>query len=119
MPRKPKHPCRYNGCPNLVDAGQSYCDKHKKVATKEYEHFHRGYKASERYGSSWRRIRSEYVKAHPLCEMCQADGRLTPVALVHHKTPLDEGGTNDFSNLMSLCKSCHNKIHNARGRNEE
>ena len=28
---------------------------------------------------------------------------------------LAEGGSNDESNLMSLCRSCHEKIHRERG----
>jgi hypothetical protein len=35
----------------------------------------------------------------------------TAVEEVHHIIPLSEGGTNDESNLMSLCRSCHEKIH--------
>lgn len=32
MPRKPKRPCSYPGCPKLVD-GQ-YCEEHQKLVTK-------------------------------------------------------------------------------------
>ena len=59
----------------------------------------------------WRRIRGLYVKKHPLCERCLEEGRITPVEEVHHIIPLSRGGTNQFSNLMSLCQSCHTKIH--------
>ena len=27
MPRKPKHPCAYPGCPGLIEAGQRYTDQ--------------------------------------------------------------------------------------------
>ncbi|WP_420838364.1 HNH endonuclease [Allobaculum mucilyticum] len=30
---------------------------------------------------------------------------------VHHIVPLSQGGTHDENNLMSLCKSCHSRIH--------
>ncbi|WP_256262960.1 HNH endonuclease signature motif containing protein [Listeria monocytogenes] len=43
--------------------------------------------------------------------MCKEDGRLTPTDEVHHILPISQGGTHDRNNLMSLCKSCHNKIH--------
>lgn len=39
------------------------------------------------------------------------EGRITPVDEVHLIVPVSQGGTNDESNLMSLCKSCNNKIH--------
>ncbi|MDD5880399.1 HNH endonuclease [Stecheria intestinalis] len=34
---------------------------------------------------------------------------------MNHILPLSEGGTNDESNLESLCWSCHKKIHGKRG----
>ena len=55
------------------------------------------------------RIRAAYVAKHPLCEQCEAEGRLTPVAEVHHIRPLAHGGTHDENNLMSLCKPCHSR----------
>ncbi len=29
----------------------------------------------------------------------------------HHIIPLKDGGTNQFTNLITLCGRCHNKIH--------
>jgi hypothetical protein len=29
----------------------------------------------------------------------------------HHRTPLDDGGSNHLSNLTTLCESCHNQAH--------
>ena len=43
-------------------------------------------------------------------ELCLKHGRVVPVKEVHHIVPLADGGTNEFSNLMSLCKSCHSAI---------
>ena len=34
---------------------------------------------------------------------------------VHHILPISQGGTHDRSNLMSLCQSCHTKIHHDIG----
>lgn len=76
-----------------------------------YEHFTRGYKHHERYGGAWKKIRDRYLLRHPLCEACRREERLTLATLVHHVKPLADGGTNDESNLMSLCTSCHEKIH--------
>ena len=33
---------------------------------------------------------------------------------VHHIVHISEGGTHDESNLMSLCRSCHERIHKKR-----
>ncbi len=112
MPYKAKSPCRHPGCGKLASGG--YCEAHKKIHNKEYNDWHRGYKSGERYDWKWRKIRARYVKAHPLCEMCLEAGRLVPVAEVHHIKPKSEGGSDDVENLMSLCHSCHMKIHGVK-----
>lgn len=69
----------------------------------------------------WRRLRALKLAANPLCELCLEDnGRITPSVDVHHKVSFMS--TNDpvrrkflafdFDNLQSLCKQCHQKIHN-------
>ena len=30
---------------------------------------------------------------------------------VHHLIPLSKGGTTTMTNLVSVCKSCHDKMH--------
>ena len=109
MPHKPKNPCAFPGCPNLTD--ETYCEKHKSQAANSYNKYQRSSDHNKKYGREWKRIRARYVKAHPLCERCLAEGRLTPVEEVHHILPVNRGGSNAESNLMSLCRSCHNKIH--------
>ena len=111
MPRKPKRPCRMMGCPNLTDRKSCYCEAHEKTMQRHYEHFARGYDQHARYGSVWRRIRDRHLAGHPLCEMCKEQGRYVLARLVHHIKPLSEGGTHDEGNLMSLCVSCHERIH--------
>ncbi len=108
MPRKPKKPCRFPGCPRLTD-GQ-YCEEHQRLMNERYNKYERPYDTSVRYGGGWRKIRNRYIKAHPLCEECLAAGRVTAATEVHHKLPLGKGGTHDDANLMSLCKSCHSRI---------
>ena len=108
MPRKPKKPCRYPGCPNLTE--KDYCEEHKAKANYQYNHYLRDPETNKRYGSKWRKIRARYVSEHPLCEECLKHGRYVPVEEVHHKIPLAEGGTHDDDNLMSLCKRCHSAI---------
>lgn len=113
MPTKPKKPCSYPGCPNLTVG--TFCLEHQKKTAKDYNKYQRATDYNKRYDSKWRKIRAQYVQLHPLCECCLKEGRYIPVEEVHHILPLERGGTNDFSNLMSLCKSCHNKIHIALG----
>ena len=110
VPYKPKRPCAYPGCGRLAQREQ-YCEEHKKIVDKNYNQYKRDPASNKRYGRAWKRIRDRYAMEHPLCEMCKEDGRLTPTDEVHHILPVSQGGTHDRKNLMSLCKSCHNKIH--------
>lgn len=107
MPSKAKKPCRYPGCPNLTD--QTYCEAHRKTAQAEYNRHTRDPESNKMYGRSWRKVRDAYVKIHPICEDCEREGRIVPVYEVHHLIPKKRGGTDDFDNLISLCKSCHQK----------
>lgn len=113
MPRKPKQPCAYPGCPKLSDG--RYCEEHRKQVARQYERYSRDPVIKKKYGRAWKRIRDSYVKEHPFCERCFEAGKLTPVDEVHHIVPLARGGTHERGNLMSLCRSCHNKIHHELG----
>lgn len=69
----------------------------------------------------WRTIRATKISMDPLCEMCAEAGRTTPAEDVHHITSFmttDDPARRkflayDYANLMSLCKQCHQKIHNS------
>jgi len=51
-----------------------------------------------------------YAKRHPLCEPCDAEGRVTPMQVVDHIIPLRAGGARlDERNLHSMCNACHAK----------
>lgn len=113
MPRKPKRPCSYPGCPNLTYG--RFCEKHQKDENKRYEKYDRDPAIRRRYGRAWKRIRDKHAKEHPFCEECFKKGIMIPVEEAHHIKALSEGGTHDKSNLISLCKSCHAKIHAKRG----
>nr|DAQ42308.1 MAG TPA: HNH endonuclease [Caudoviricetes sp.] len=114
MPKKPKRPCSYPSCPELVDG--RYCEKHQKQADAHYNKYERDPATRRRYGRAWKRIRDRYIAAHPLCEECGKRGILTPAEEVHHIKPLSRGGTHAEDNLMSLCTSCHSAITAHGGR---
>lgn len=113
MPRKPKRPCSFPGCPKLTEG--RFCETHEKQENRRYEKYDRDPAVRRRYGRAWKRIRASYVLQHPLCEQCYEKGLLVPTEEVHHKKPLSEGGTHDRSNLIALCKACHARIHAERG----
>ena len=109
MPRKPKRPCSYPGCPSLTE-GQ-YCEAHAVQARRQYDKYERATDVNKKYGRAWKRIRDRHISMHPLCEICQKEGKYVPAQEVHHIVPISKGGTHARDNLQSLCRSCHNKIH--------
>ena len=116
MPKKPKRPCSYPGCGKLTDC--RYCDEHRKIAERQYNRYLRDPDTNKRYGRAWKKLRARFLLLHPLCEQCKSEGRLTAAEEVHHILPLANGGANDESNLMALCKSCHSKITAASGKSK-
>lgn len=81
--------------------------------------------AQRGYGYKWQKARATYLKTHPLCVMCQAEGRVEPATVVDHIVP-HEGDQDLFwndSNWQPLCERHHNTVkaeqegrHKARAR---
>lgn len=101
MPRKALKPCKHPGCPNLTD--ELYCGIHKQPDRPS---------ASKRgYGSKWRRLSKQYLRKHPMCVSCMAEGRFVPATVVDHRIPHrgDETLMWNQDNWQALCKPCHDK----------
>lgn len=107
MPIRPKRPCLHPGCPELVDSG--YCPAHTRSAPD-----YRESAAKRGYDYKWQKLRLAYLTRNPLCVDCLQQGETTAAQEVHHIIPKAEGGTEEPSNLMALCKPCHSK-RTARG----
>ncbi len=67
----------------------------------------------------WRKLRDNYLMFHPLCEMCEKEGKTTIADEVHHIKPISTGqneleyieiGFNP-NNLMALCEKHHHELH--------
>ena len=111
-PKRLPSPCSWPGCPEVTT--ERYCDTHRKANYKDQDQ-RRGSYRERGYSTQWDKVRKIYTRSHPLCERCLARGVARPVAIVHHKVPVAEGGAVlDMGNLMSLCHSCHAKEHNKR-----
>ena len=75
----------------------------------------------------WKMLRQEYLRAHPLCERCKADGYVRSAIDVHHKVPVESAHTiqemeqlaYDWNNLQALCIPCHVKTHKEMGKNKK
>lgn len=59
MPRKPKKPCSYPGCPRLTD--ERYCEEHATKMNSNYEKYGRDKNTKRRYGRAWKRIWDKYA----------------------------------------------------------
>jgi 5-methylcytosine-specific restriction protein A len=58
-------------------------------------------------GRAWMEIRARWLRANPLCCVCEAEGKITIADEVDHIVPLSVGGRDHESNYQSLCKPCH------------
>ena len=106
MPKAPKRPCRYPGCPNLCDKGV-YCINHMEFSSDR----RRGGAEARGYDSRWRKARTDFLHRNPLCVKCMAQGRITPATVVDHIIPHrgDRKLFWDEQNWQPLCKSCHDR----------
>lgn len=101
MPRRSKSPCSAPGCSVLTRNGR--CPKHRNYTDTRKPPQKRG------YDHRWRRLRTAYARAHPVCqirEKCDGD----PVEEVDHIIPITEAPEKrlDWENLQSACRRCHN-----------
>ena len=71
----------------------------------------RQFNNSKFYNSKqWKMTRKFYIKQHPLCEQCKRNKTIKGGDCVDHIKPITTGGAMvDFSNLQTLCNSCHAK----------
>lgn len=110
MARRPRKACAKPGCPELVDAGVTYCDRHRRQRYKR-EDEQRGSAAERGYDYRWSRYARMYKRANPLCRACALRGLVTPAHVVDHIEPVtgpDDPLFWDQKNHQSLCESCHN-----------
>jgi len=107
MPRTPKRPCRYAGCPNLCEHGV-YCKEHQRLFGDDTI---RGGADARGYDASWCKARTLFLRQHPLCVECRKEGKLTPATVVDHIIPHrgDKALFWDINNWQPLCATHHNK----------
>jgi 5-methylcytosine-specific restriction enzyme A len=70
--------------------------------------WHRTSAQSRGYGHEWLKLRLLVMRRDShLCQACWRKGRPTPGTEVHHRIPKAAGGTDDMTNLETLCHQCH------------
>lgn len=66
----------------------------------------------------WRRKQKAILRRdHYQCQLCKRYGRISEATIVHHKLELVEYPelAMDDDNLVSVCRKCHNKLHDEKG----
>jgi 5-methylcytosine-specific restriction protein A len=71
----------------------------------------RGTAAQRGYGARWQRYRAAFLREHPLCVMCEKQGKVTAATVVDHRIPHKGDQTLfwDLSNHQALCKPHHDR----------
>ena len=67
----------------------------------------------------WQMKRLRYLGGHPLCEICEQEGRTKLAEEVHHVIPIESASSYDgmlklafdTDNLQALCHECHAALH--------
>lgn len=98
------HPC----CTRYAVEGTRYCVEHQSDGARDREWYKNAKTFKEQYNSNaWRKLRREKLTTNPYCEVCGE-----AATEVHHIVAPrgNEELLLDKDNLMSLCRSCHEKI---------
>jgi 5-methylcytosine-specific restriction endonuclease McrA len=90
-------------------------DEQERERHREYKH-NRTDKDAQRFYSSknWRTIQLKIkTRDYGLCKLCWSNNKVKYMDTVHHIVPLEECKDMGLmeSNLISLCESCHKRIH--------
>ncbi|WP_413722683.1 HNH endonuclease [Sodalis sp. RH24] len=114
MPARIPRACRKKGCSSTTIDPSGYCESHRGEGWSNYKP---GMTRQQRgYGRTWDIIRPQILKRDSyLCQECLRQGRATEAKCVDHIKPKAHGGTDEDSNLESLCWPCH-KAKTARER---
>jgi 5-methylcytosine-specific restriction protein A len=117
MPARIKTRCNQPGCPRAVRG--RFCDEHARSVPSPAER--RRPTAPERgYDSRWRKLRTWYIKRHPLCEDCwDEEGVVNARDIeVDHIIPIKVRPDLrlEATNLRSRCRSHHQRKTNADKR---
>lgn len=60
------------------------------------------------YPDNWASVREKVKKRDEYkCVLCSK----TSFLQIHHIIPLSKGGTNNLSNMETVCRNCHEEIH--------
>lgn len=98
---------RLCGCGRVVVGVCDVCSVQAKATSDDYRQG-----SNERYGWQWDQLSRRYRAKHPLCEVCEMEGRTAAAVDVHHKIKVSVRPDLKlvWDNLMSVCRACHIKL---------
>jgi len=107
MPTRAPRPCNHTGCPKVSNG--RYCDDHKPLHKHNWQSDKvRGNRHQRGYGREWERRRKVVLNRDSyLCQPCEKQDKVSPANTVDHIVSKDNGGTDDYDNLQSICDACH------------
>lgn len=96
--------------------------KPKKKKTHKNDNYHDVERRKIYNSDRWLRLRAWKFACNPLCEMCLKENKIIPAEDIHHITSFMSTDdpvqrtflAYDYGNLMSLCKQCHQAVHNSK-----
>lgn len=114
MPKRPKRPCAYPGCPELVEYPDRYCQKHKQEknrSKREYDR-QRGTAAQRGYNYRWQKYSKWFLKqpGNQICKLRLDDGCNLIAQCVDHIVPPsgpDDPLFWDPNNHQAACIHCN------------
>lgn len=103
--------CNYPRCGCLTD-GDTYCVEHSSSNSVAYNTI-RGCEQTLYNSTAWKKLRKQKLTESPLCEHCAIVNEFVIANVVHHIVEVkhDWNKRLDMSNLVSLCNTCHARIH--------
>lgn len=123
----PLRKCAVASCRTKVEIPERFCEDHKEHTNKTYNSRIRFNEENEKYtnfyhSTAWKRVRRLKLMQNPLCEVCEANGRMTKADMVHHiielRTPIIGWEHRlDLDNLQSICYACHNATEHHHSKN--
>ena len=90
--------------PLLTHSSERKCEAMPKHPIK----WHTTSRHARGYGTFWDKLRLMVLtRDSHLCQACLSLNRVTPANQVDHIVPRAKGGSDDLSNLQSICELCH------------
>lgn len=99
-----KRLCGHQDCKNIIDFKVKHSNYKKKIRKIENGTFRSGVSPEIR---KYILDRDSYC-----CGKCKSSYSDDKMMQVHHIVPVSDGGTDEFTNLITVCRNCHKKIHN-------